>query len=195
MRSPTKLFCSLLASASSLIVARAESQHAPPKPGPEVQKLAVTVGKFANEGAVKAGAMGANSPAMKVHGTDECRWIAGGFGLLCTETVAFGDRRDIETAVTYYNPDSKKYEYHGVRSSGEITNQTGTVTSDTWTWLGEGVMAGHIFHVRYIQKFVSNDAYEYTEDWGDGDKPMEPGMSGTDTRVAATKPEVAKPAQ
>jgi len=73
MRRPTRLLSFVLACASSATVARAQSTTAPPKPGPEVKKLAVMVGKFTNEGEVKAGAMWPNSPAMKVSGTDECK--------------------------------------------------------------------------------------------------------------------------
>ena len=52
-----------------------------------------------------------------------------------------------------------------------------------------------MFHTRYIMKVVSKDSYEYTEDWAEGEKPMELGMSGKCTRVAATKPAASKPAQ
>jgi len=75
MSGPQRLFSFLPACASSVIVARAQSQTTP---GPEVKKLAVMVGKFTVEDELKAGAMGPNSPAMKFTGTDDCRWTAGG---------------------------------------------------------------------------------------------------------------------
>jgi hypothetical protein len=195
VRRPTKLLSFVLAYASSVILARAQSPAALPKPGPEVKKLAVMIGRFTNEGEVKAGAMGPNSPAMKVSGIDECRWTAGGFGLVCAETVDIGGTKETETYVIYYGPISNKYEEHGVRNTGEIENQTGTVSGDTWTWLGEGTVAGKVFHTRYIMKFVSKDAYEYTDEWGEDEKPMELGMTGKDSRVGATKPATSKPAQ
>jgi len=189
-----RLLSSLLACASSLIMVRAQSQSAPPKPSPEVKKLAVMVGRCMNEGEVKAGAFGPNSPALKVSGTDECKWIADGFGVLCIETVDIGGTKEIETDVAYYDPISKKYEYHGIRSTGETNNQTGTLNGDTWTWLGEGSLGEKAFHTRYIMKLVSNDSYEYTEEWGEGDSPMQLGMTGKCTRVAASKPAASKPA-
>ena len=188
MRRPTTLLFFLLASASALIMAHAQSPEALPKPGAEVKKLAVMVGKFTNEGEVKAGAFGPNSPMLKVSGTDECRWTAGGFGLVCTETVDIGGTKEIETDVVYYDPIAKQYEYHGIRNTGETNNQTGAVSGDTWTWLGQGSLGQKTFHTRYIMKVVSADSYEYTEDWGEGDQPMQHGMSGKCTRVAATKP-------
>lgn len=185
MRNRTWLL-SVVLGALSLIVVR-QSLAALPKPGPEVRKLAVMVGRFRNEGHVRAGAFGSNSPAMNVRGIDECRWLANGFGLICIETVDIGRSKESETGVIYYNSASKQYEYHGVRNTGEITNQAGTVSGDTWTWLGEGALAGHLFHIRYVEKFASSDAYEYTEEWGEGKTPMETGVSGRDARVAATK--------
>jgi hypothetical protein len=52
-----------------------------------------------------------------------------------------------------------------------------------------------VFHTRLIMKVVSKDSYEYTEEWGEGEKPMELAMSGKCTRVATTKPATSKPAQ
>jgi hypothetical protein len=195
MRSLTTFLSFLLVCGSILIMARAQSQETLPKPGPEVKKLAVMVGRFTNEGEVKAGAFGPNSPAIKVSGTDECKWTAGGFGLVCTEIVDIGGTKEIETDVVFYDPITKKYEYHGIRNTGETNNQTGTVSGDTWTWLGGGSLDGKVFHTRYIMKVLSSDSYEYTEEWGEGEKPMELGMSGKCTRVATTKAATSKPAQ
>jgi len=194
MQIRTRLLSSLLACALSLIMVRAQSQSARPKPSPEVNKLAVMVGRCANEGEVKAGAFGPNSPAMRVSGIDDCRWTAGGFGLACTETVAIGGTEEVETDVAFYDPISKRYEYHGIRNTGETNNQTGTLNGDTWTWLGQGSLGEKAFHTRYIMKVVSNDSYEYTEEWGEGDSPMQLGMTGKCTRVAASKPAASKPA-
>jgi hypothetical protein len=183
----------LLACASSALLARAQNSTAPPKPGPEVKQLAVMVGIFTNEGEVKAGALGPNSPAMKIKGTEECHWTAGGFGLLCTETVDIGSRREIETDVAYYDPISKKYEYHGVVNTGETNNQTGTVDGNTWTWLGQGSLGQRVFHTRYIMKVASNGSYEYTEDWAEGDGPLKTGATGKCTRVAEASGAILKP--
>jgi len=68
MRRFTSLLAPLLACASSAILALAQSQPALPKPGPEVQKLAVMVGKFTVEDELKAGAMGAELAS------DEIQW-------------------------------------------------------------------------------------------------------------------------
>jgi hypothetical protein len=80
MSGPQRLVSFVLACACSVIVARAQSQTTP---GPEVKKLAVMVGKFTVEDELKAGAMGPNSPAMKFSGTEDCRWTASGFAVIC----------------------------------------------------------------------------------------------------------------
>jgi quercetin dioxygenase-like cupin family protein len=183
MRRSTMFLGFLLSCAFGAVASRGQSQEVLPKPGAEVQKLAVMVGRFTNEGEVKAGALGPNSPAMKVSGIDECRWTAGGFGLACTETVDIGGTKETETYLMYYDPISKQYEEHGIRNTGEAENQTGTVSGDTWTWPGVSTVGGKVFHQRYIMKFVSKDSYEYTDEWGEGDKPVEVGMSGKCTRV------------
>lgn len=193
MQTRKGLLSSLLACTLSLVMVRAQSEEALPKPGSEIQKLAVMVGRFTNEGEVKAGALGLNSPAMKVSGIDECNWTGGGFGLLCTETVDIGGTKEIETYLQYYNPISKKYELHGVRNTGETENQTGTVTGDTWTWLGESSVGGKTFHQRYIAKSISKDSYEYSDAWGEDNKPIEVGMTGKCTPVAATLPVKPQP--
>lgn len=171
-----------LAWAVSPVATHAQSQTTP---SVEVKKLAIMVGTFRNEGEVKAGAFGPNSPPMKVSGTDECSWTADGFGLLCTESVDIGGTKETETFLQYYDPISGKYELHGVRNTGEVENQAGTVNGDTWTWPGQSTVAGKVFHQRYTIKFVSNDAYEYTDEWAEGDKPLEVGLSGKCTRIAA----------
>jgi len=184
----------VLACAVSPIVAYARSQEAPPKPGPEVKKLAVMVGRFTNEGELKAGMMTPNSPAMKVSGTDECKWTADGFGLICTYTWDVGSTKFSETAIIYYDAISQKYQFHGVTNTGETADQTGTVSGDTWTWPGKGVLDGKVFYTRFVMKFVSNDSYDYSEEWGDSENSMKLAMTGKDTRAAITKPATSKPA-
>jgi len=185
MRGLQRLVSFVLACASSVIVAGAQSQTTR---SPEVKKLAVIVGKFTVEDELKAGAMGPNSPATKYTGIDDCRWAAGGFAVTCTAVLHMGARKYTETSFTYYDPTSNTYRYHAVDSSGGIENKTGTVNGDVWTWLGESIFAGKPYHTRYIMKFVSADSYEYTDESGESESSMKVFVSGKETRVAATKP-------
>jgi hypothetical protein len=153
-----------------------------------VKKLAVMVGKFTIEDELKAGAMGPNSPAMKFSGTDDCRWTAGGFAVICETELHRPGTKYSETSFVYYDPTSRTYGYHAVDSSGGVENKTGTVDGDVWTWLGESTFSGKVYHTRYIMKFVSADSFEYTDESGESESSMKVFVSGKETRVAATRP-------
>jgi hypothetical protein len=182
----------VLACASSVIGAGAQSQTTR---GPEVKKLEVMVGRFTVEDELKAGVMGPNSPAMKYTGTDDCRWTAGDFAVICSAVLHMGAKKYTETSFIYYDPTAKTYRYHAVDSSGEIENKSGTVSRDTWTWLGESTIAGKLYHTRYIMKFVSKDSFEYTDESGESENSMKVFVSGKETRVTATKPATSQPTQ
>jgi hypothetical protein len=185
MNGPQTLVSFVLACASSVIMAGAQSQTTR---GPEVEKLAEMVGRFTVDDEVKAGAMGPNSPATKFSGTDDCRWTAGGFAVICEATLDRPGKKYSETSLVYYDPTSKTYQYHAVDSSGAIENKTGTVNGDVWIWLGESVFGGKLYHTRYIMKFVSADSFEYTDESGESESSMKVFVSGKETRVASTKP-------
>ena len=192
MNGSQKLFSFLLACASSVIVAHAQSQTTP---SPEVKKLAVMVGKFTIEDELKAGFMGPNSPAMKCSGTDDCRWTAEGFAVICESALYRpGREKYSETSFVYYDPTSKTYRYHGVDSSGGVEDKTGTVSGDVWTWLGDSVFGGKVYHTRYTMKVVS-EGFEYTDESGESENSMKVFVSGKETRVADTDPAKSHPAQ
>jgi hypothetical protein len=195
MRRPTRLLAFVLACACSATVTRGQSPTAPPKPGPEVKKLAVFVSKFRMEFEIKAGAMGPNSPAMKVSGIRNCRWTAGGFGVVCTETSYVGSTKGTSAILGYYDPTSKTYQFHLVDSSGNIDNLVGNPSGDTWTCPGESISGGKVYRTRIVIKFVSKDSSEYAADEGESESSMKPAWSGKLTRLAAIKPATSKPAQ
>jgi uncharacterized protein DUF1579 len=185
MSGPQRLVSFVLACASSVMVAGAQSQTTR---GPEVKKLEVMVGRFTVEDELKAGAMGPNSPAMKFSGTENCRWTAGGFAVICEAALYRPGKKYSETSFLYYDPTSKAYQYHAVDSSGGTENKTGTVNGDVWIWIGESVFSGKVYHTRYTMKFVSKDSFEYTDESGESEDSMKVFVSGKETRVAATKP-------
>jgi hypothetical protein len=174
-----------------------QAQTTPPKrgPGPEVEKLAVMVGRFTVEDELKAGVMGPNSAAMKYTGTDDCKWAAGGFAVICTAVLHMGAGKYTETSLIYYDPTAKTYQYHAVDSSGGIENKSGTVSGDTWTWLGESNFSGKVYHTRYTMKFISRESFEYTDESGESESSMKVFVSGKETRVATAKPATSQPRQ
>ena len=192
MSGPQRLVSFVLACASSVMVAGAQSQTTR---GPEVKKLEVMVGRFTVEDELKAGAMGPNSPAMKFSGTENCRWTAGGFAVICEAALYRPGKKYSETSFLYYDPTSKAYQYHAVDSSGGTENKTGTVNGDVWIWIGESVFSGKVYHTRYTMKFVSKDSFEYTDESGESEDSMKVFVSGKETRVKATNPATSQPTQ
>ncbi|HTS12013.1 MAG TPA: DUF1579 family protein [Candidatus Limnocylindrales bacterium] len=191
MRSRATLFVSAFACLLLAGVVQAQTMQAP-KPGPEVKKMGVFVGHFNSDGEAKPGVMGPN--AMKMSGTEDCRWTAGGFGLLCTGTSDMGGMKGTVTALMYYDPSDKMYHYHEVDSGGDVGESTGTFDGDTWTWNGKGFMGGKTMYSKYVMKGVSRNGYEWTMGAGDSEPSIQEGMTGKVTRAAAAaKPMESKP--
>jgi quercetin dioxygenase-like cupin family protein len=190
MRVPQRFLSLVLACASGVVVGRAESRTTP---SPEVKKLAAMVGKFTVEDELKAGTMGPNSPAMKFSGTEDCRWTADGFAVICEAELYRPGRKYSETSFVYYDLTSKTYRYHAVDSSGGVEDKTGTVSGDVWTWRGDSVFGGKVYHTRYTMKMVS-EGYEYTDESGESENSMKVFVSGKETRIAPAAPMNSQPA-
>ena len=193
MRCRTILTIFVFASSFCALTARAQTMQMP-KPGPEVKKMAVFIGHFTNDGEAKAGVMGPNSPAMKMSGTQDCKWTSGGFALLCTGASEMGGMKTTETALMYYDPGDKTYHYIDADSAGDVGSSTGTVDGDTWTWSGKGVMGGQVMFTKFTMKGVSRNGFDWTMAAGDSESSMQEGMTGKEARVTTpAKPAESKP--
>ena len=193
MRCRKTLLLPVLAFLLSAVAAQAQNMQAP-KPGPEAQKMSVFVGHFTNDGEAKPGAMGPNSPAMKMSGTEDCRWTAGGFAVICNGTSEVGAMKSTSTALLYYDPGDKMYHYNDVDSGGDVGESTGTADGDTWTWNGKGFMGGQVMYTKFTMKGVSKNGYAWTMGGGDSESSIQEGMTGKVTRsAAAMKPMAPKP--
>ncbi|HKV26976.1 MAG TPA: DUF1579 family protein [Candidatus Acidoferrales bacterium] len=197
MRRCTILLVSIFTLGLCVADAQAQTPPASPKPGPEAKKMAAFVGKFHNEGEMKAGVMGPNSPAGKITGTDDCKWAAGGFAVVCSSATGMGGMKSTSTSMMYYDPQTKMYHYQEVDSTGDVSDATGTVDGETWTWNGKGNMGGHTMYSRFTMKMLSKDSFEWTMAAGDRESSMEQGMSGKETRItaAAKRPTSKAPSQ
>ncbi len=193
MLRPTSFLASLIAFLYCTVCVKAQAPT-PPKPGPEVKKLAIVVGKFTNEGATIAGAMGPNSPAQKGISTEDCRWVAGGFSVLCNITGKFAGMNVSTVALFYYDSSSKMYHYVSIDNGGEVQASTGSVSGDIWTWTGENSWGGTVTRTRYTMKPISKDSFEYSLESGDSESSMKPFVSGKKTRVTAANSSMSKPA-
>jgi hypothetical protein len=184
----------LILSFGAFALAQSQAPAAPPKPGPEVKKMAALVGHFINTGEMDAGVMGPNSPAGKVSGTDDCKWAAGGFAVICNSTFDMGGTKSTSFVLTYFDPQTKSYQYYAVDNWGTVEQATGTVDAGTWTWTGKMTMGGQVMYTRFISKMTAK-GFDWTMAGGDSEASMKEGMRGKEVRVPATaKPAAAKPA-
>jgi len=156
------------------------AQATPPKPGPEVQKLAYYVGTWKSEGEAKASSFG---PAGKFSGTDTCEWFAGGFHLMCRGEGTGPQGKMTDLGIFAYDAEAKTYTYHGISSLGESEDAKGSLTGDTWTWLAEGKVAGKPAKFRFTEVQVSPTSYTFKFENSVGGGPWTVIEEGKATKV------------
>jgi hypothetical protein len=154
---------------------------APPKPGPEHQRLAYFVGKWAGEGEMKASPMG---PAGKISSVDTCDWFDGHFSVVCRSEgkSPAGPMKSI--GILSYSPEEKVYTYYGTDNSGMVmtTVPKGTVQGDTWTYTDESLMGGQKVKSRVTIKELSPTSYTFTMEMQGADGKWMPLMESKNTK-------------
>jgi hypothetical protein len=141
-----------------VISIQAQAPQGPPKPGPEVKRLAYNIGTWNSTGEAKPfGPM----PGGKVTGTEKCEWYSGGFFVMCHSegTGPMGPSKGV--SFMGYNPNEKVYTYHEFSSTGDAIDSKGTVNGDTWTWTAESKMGDAKMSVRVTIKEVSKTEYTF----------------------------------
>ena len=131
----------------------------PPKPGPEVQKLAYYLGTWKSEGEVKVGSP--SHPAGKFAGTDTCEWFAGGFHLVCRGEGTGPRGKSTSMGILAYDTEAKVYTYYGISSLGETDSGKMTLTGNTWTSTFEGKMADKPAKFRFSEVQESPTSYTF----------------------------------
>ena len=175
-------YCSLAAAA--LLAAptlRAQAPAAPPKPAPEVQKLAYFAGRWNETADMKASPMG---PGGKMTVASSCEWFPGGFYVVCRGdgTGPMGPTHGL--GIIGYSTERKQYTYYGIDNSGMGGPVSyGDLAGDTWTWTTESTMNGQAVKGRYTIKQVSPDSYTWTWEMAVGGGPFAAMATGSDTRV------------
>jgi hypothetical protein len=169
----------LCLSAVVLIAVSATAQLAPPKPGPELKRLAYFKGTWTVQGDAKPNQYG---PGGKMTETEANDWMQGGFFLLCHVDFksAMGDGTGL--SVMGFNPDEKVYTYDSFNSWGEAEHATGTVTGDTWTWLSESKMMGKATQTRFTIKEGSPESYTFKFEMTGPEGAWKTVMDGTATK-------------
>ena len=163
---------------------QAQAPQGPPKPGPEVKKLAYFVGNWKEEG--KSMAHGMSGP---ISSTQKWEWTSGGFFV-----VGHSDNKSpvgefTIMAVLGYDPQAKMYTYNVFDSWGEAIVAKGTVSGDTWTWTTEMMMEGKPMKSLLTFKEVSKTQYTCKyESSTDGGSTWTSEQESTFTKVTAAAP-------
>jgi Protein of unknown function (DUF1579) len=163
---------------------RAQAPQGPPKPGPEVKRLAYFVGNWKEEG--KSTAHGMVGP---VSSTQKWEWVSGGFFIEghSNNKSPVGDFQIM--AVLGYDPEAKMYTYNAFDSWGDLITAKGTVSGDTWTWITETMMQGKSIKTRMTEKEVSKTQYTLKyESSTDGGNTWTSDQESTFTKVTAAAP-------
>ena len=123
----------LICGFTSLLLAQVPP--APPKPGPEHEKLEYFVGKWTVEGEIKPNEF---VPAGKTVLTETDTLGPGGFYV---ERRTEGNLGTL-LGIVAYDSDLKVYTSYYANSVGLVGTATGSVNGNTWTWLVEDKFAG-----------------------------------------------------
>ena len=162
-------------------IVAAQAPPAPPKPGPEHQRLAPFVGNWNFAGDMKPGPMG---PGGKITGTDRVQWMPGNFFIerRYEGTGPMGKISGLE--ILGYDSMKKAYAFTIVDSLGSMASGTMTASGNTWTTNASGSMGGHPMHERCTLTFNadSTSLKIACEASGDG-KKWAPMMEGNATKV------------
>ncbi len=163
---------------------QAQAPQGPPKPSPEVKRLAYFVGEWKEAG--KSTAHGMEGP---VSSTQSWEWTAGGFFLEGHSDNKSPVGEFTITAVLGYDLETKMYTYNAFDSWGEQITAKGTVNGDTWTWTSETMMQGTSMETRLTEKEVSETQYTLKyESSTDGGKTWTSDLESTFTKVVAPPP-------
>jgi hypothetical protein len=184
----------MIAAALALLLCTAtaftQAPAAPPKPGPEVKKMAVLIGNWTTSYDIKP-AMG--MPGGKGTSTSSCVWIAGGFGVSCTEKLDMGAMgKTTSVSLMAYDSEAKNYFHSEVDSAGEAFTTRGVVNGDTWVFDSDATMGGKPMHGRFTVKYTSKDACELKYEAGPDANSMQLVLEGKMTRVKAAAPAAPK---
>lgn len=140
------------------VSSQAQAPQAPPKPGPEVKRLAYFVGTWKTEGEDKPGPMG---PGGKSTSTGKPEWMSGGFFVVMHSDGTGPMGASHSLGVLGYDTNNKVYTYHAFSNMGQAVTSTATVTGDTWNWKSEEKVGTTTTSVRVTIKEVSPTMYTF----------------------------------
>ena len=134
------------------------------KPGPEVQRLGVLIGKWTTEGQAQASPYG---PAGKTTSVETFAWLPGGFFMEHHWDAKQAGNEIKGMEVIAWDKNAKVYTTRFFDSLGNSGFWKGTLNGNTWTWTAESEVAGKPLRERGTW-VVSGDTiaakFEYSTD-------------------------------
>jgi hypothetical protein len=131
------------------------------RPGsdPALKRLDYFVGTWTLKGDINTSPLG---PGGKFTGTHHNGWSSDSLSLVSQWDEQRPNGVDSGHAVYRYDSDQKIYMYHGVDSTGEAEDSTGTVEGNTWIWTSNPTMEnGETLKGRFTMKEVSSTSYSF----------------------------------
>jgi Protein of unknown function (DUF1579) len=159
---------------------KAQAPQGPPKPGPEVQKLAYFVGTWKEVG--KSTMEGMSGP---ISSTQKWGWMPGGFFLEANMDMTTAMGKSKALGVMGYDPNSKMYTYNEFDSEGGSISAKGTVNGDTWNWTADMMMGPAPVKTKVTITEVSKTKYTFKLETSPDGNTWTTGMESTLTKVTA----------
>ena len=128
---------------------------------PELKKLDVFAGSWNLQGEMKPGPMG---PGGSMTETETCKWMEGGYFLVCNVDFKSSMGNGTGTSYLSYDANDKVYTYDAFNSMGEAEHAKGTLEGDTWTWSSEEKMGGQVTKAHFMIKMASPSSYSFKFD-------------------------------
>jgi hypothetical protein len=129
----------LLTMYMSVLTVATQTHTEPPKPGPEVRRLEVFLGKWITQGEAKASPYG---PAGRVTAMETFEWLPGAFFMLHRSEGRQGMIEFNWVEVLGYDARKKIYTTHTFDNFGNSVLWEGTWRDNTLTWIADSYIAG-----------------------------------------------------
>jgi len=156
----------------------ANAQMELPK-APELKNLDVFAGSWNMQGEMKPGPMG---PGGSMTETETCKWMEGGYFLVCQSDFKSSMGNGTGTAYLSYDSNQKMYTYDAFNSMGEAEHSKGTLEGDTWTWSSEEKMGSQVVKAHFVIKVASPSSYSFNFDMSPDGTTWNTVMNGKATK-------------
>ncbi len=158
MNASIRVMATLVALSSAIAVA--EPPMAPPKPGPEHQRLGYFVGDWHSEGKINPNGF---MPAGSFSSNDRCSWFEGGFSVVCNSAGTSPMGPAVSLGIMGYSAEEKVYTYLATENSPMAMTSVprGTVKGGAWVYEDQSKMGGKVVKSRYLINETSPSAYTF----------------------------------